>query len=53
MVVARHITPAAAIVPNHHGTVLTRQEVAVRLAFVPVFIQLEETDESLLEEKFN
>lgn len=40
VVVARHITPVATVMPHHHCTVLTRQEVAVRLAFVPVFIQL-------------
>lgn len=48
MVVAWHIAPSAAIMPHHHRTVLPRQEVAVRLVFVPVLIELkaEETKEN-------
>lgn len=43
MVVARHIAPAATVMPHHHRTVLTGQEVAVRLASVPVLIELIKT----------
>lgn len=40
VVVARYVAPVAAVVPHHHRTVLTGQEVAVRLASVPVLIEL-------------
>lgn len=49
VVVTRHVAPAPAVVPHHHGTVLARQEVAVRLAFVPVLIELREESKT---EKF-
>lgn len=47
VVVARHIAPAAAIVPHHHRTVLARQEVAVGLPFVPVLVELTEEQKTL------
>lgn len=40
VVVARHVAPASAVVPNHDGAVLAGQEVAVGLTSVPVLIQL-------------
>lgn len=40
MVVAGHITPLSLVMPHHDHTVLPRQEVAVRLPRVPVFIEL-------------
>lgn len=40
MVVAGHVSPAATVMPHHHSTVLARKEVAVRLPFIPVLIQL-------------
>lgn len=40
VVVARYIAPVAAVVPHHHCAVLAGQEVAVRLASVPVLIEL-------------
>lgn len=52
VVVAGHIAPLAAVVPHHHCTVLTGQEVAVRLASVPVLIELKESvAESHMKEK--
>lgn len=45
VVVARHVVPVAAVVPHHHCTVLAGQEVAVRLASVPVLIELTEKQE--------
>lgn len=40
MVVAGYITPLSLVMPHHDHTVLPRQEVAVRLPRVPVFIEL-------------
>lgn len=40
VIVTWYVTPMATIVPHHHCAVLTRQEVAVRLAPVPILIQL-------------
>lgn len=42
VVVAWNVAPLAPIMPHHHCTVLPRQEVAVRLTFVPVLIKLKE-----------
>lgn len=39
VIVAGYVAPAAVVVPNHHHTVLSRQEVAVGLPSVPVLIQ--------------
>lgn len=39
VVVAGHIAPLALVMPHHDHTVLPRQEVAVRLPRVPVFIK--------------
>lgn len=44
VVVTGHIAPAPPVMPYHHHTVLSRQEVTVRLAPVPVLIQLAEKD---------
>ena len=40
VIVAGHVAPASAIMPNHHHTVFTGQEVAVGLPPVPVLIKL-------------
>lgn len=40
MVIAGHVTPLSLVMPHHDHTVLPRQEVAVRLPRVPVFIEL-------------
>lgn len=40
MVVAGYITPLSLVMPHHDHTVLSGQEVAVRLPRVPVFIEL-------------
>lgn len=44
MVVAGDVAPAPGLVPHHHGAVLPRQEVAVRLALVPVLVELQEEE---------
>lgn len=40
VIVAGYVTPASVIMPHHHYTVFTRQEIAVWLPAVPVLIQL-------------
>lgn len=40
VIVAGYVTPASIIMPHHHYTVFTRQEIAVWLPSVPVLIQL-------------
>lgn len=44
MVVAGHIAPAPAVVPNHGDTVLARQEVTVGLPSVPVVVDLRQKE---------
>lgn len=41
VIVAGHIAPASIIVPHHHHTVFSREEIAVWLPPVPVLIQLQ------------